>query len=108
MLSDNDDLIRLVINSIRKDLEDHNEVFNCLALQAIADLGSKEVAESLVGDVYKILVSAYVKETSVKDDDSVEPLSILRERRRLYLFCGVIVAILISYLLPIGQKKSLK
>ena len=60
LITETDDLVRLVINSMRKDLEDHNEIHNCLALQAIADLGGKEVAESLVADVYKLLVSGYV------------------------------------------------
>ncbi len=57
LLTETNDLIRLVINSIRKDLEDRHEVFNCLALQAIANLGGREIADSLTQDVYKLLCS---------------------------------------------------
>ena len=57
-MSENSDLVRLVINSIRKDLEDRQETFNCLALQAIANIGGREIAESLTQDVYKLLCSA--------------------------------------------------
>jgi AP-2 complex subunit alpha len=51
------DLARLVINSIRKDLDDHNEVNNCLALHAIANLGGKEMAEALSDAVYRSMIS---------------------------------------------------
>ncbi|GAA97979.1 uncharacterized protein L969DRAFT_84535 [Mixia osmundae IAM 14324] len=51
------DLARLVINSIRKDLDDNNEICNCLALQAIANVGGKEMAESLAEDVHRLLIS---------------------------------------------------
>lgn len=57
LMHENSDLARLVINSIRKDLEDHNEVNNCLALHAIANLGGKEMAEALSDAVYRSLIS---------------------------------------------------
>ncbi|WOO83240.1 AP-2 complex subunit alpha-2 [Vanrija pseudolonga] len=58
LMHENSDLVRLVINSIRKDLEDNNEVFNCLALHAVANLGGKEMAESLVDSVFRCMISA--------------------------------------------------
>jgi AP-2 complex subunit alpha len=58
LLAEGDDLVRLVINSIRKDLEDRHEQFNSVALQAIANLGGQEVAESLAPDVYKLLINS--------------------------------------------------
>ena len=61
LLTENSDLVRLVINSIRKDLEESNEVFNCLALHAIANIGGREMAETLANDVYRLLISRYVK-----------------------------------------------
>ncbi|OAV87414.1 hypothetical protein PTTG_09491 [Puccinia triticina 1-1 BBBD Race 1] len=57
LMHENSDLIRLVINSIRKDLDAHNETNNCLALQAIANIGGKEMSESLLHDVYSLLIS---------------------------------------------------
>lgn len=59
LVNENDDLVRLVINSMRKDLEDLNEINICLALQAIANLGGREIAESLAADVFKVLASGY-------------------------------------------------
>ncbi|OCF32713.1 AP-2 complex subunit alpha [Kwoniella heveanensis BCC8398] len=65
LMHENSDLVRLVINSFRKDLEDHNEINNCLALHAIATLGGKEMAEALGENVYRAMISqtstAFVK-----------------------------------------------
>jgi AP-2 complex subunit alpha len=57
-MNEGSDMVRLVINSIGKDLEDHNEVNNCLALHAIANLGGKEMAEALSASVFRTMVSA--------------------------------------------------
>jgi AP-2 complex subunit alpha len=57
LMHENNDLARLVINSIRKDLEELNEIYNCLALHAIANIGGREMAESLSFDVHRLLIS---------------------------------------------------
>ena len=59
-LHEQHELIHLVVNSIRKDLVDHNELFNCLALHAIANVGGREMGEALSGDVHRLLISPYV------------------------------------------------
>ena len=51
------ELLHLVVNSIRKDLMDHNELNNCLALHAIANVGGREMGEALSGDVHRLLIS---------------------------------------------------
>ncbi|KAK9365278.1 Clathrin/coatomer adaptor, adaptin-like protein [Lipomyces kononenkoae] len=61
LLNENHDLINLVLNSIRKDLNDGNELYNCLALHAIANVGGKEMAESLSSDVHRLLISPLSK-----------------------------------------------
>ena len=48
------------MNSIRKDLMGHNELNNCLALHAIANVGGKEMGEALSGDVHRLLISPLV------------------------------------------------
>ena len=53
-------MMHLVINSLRKDLLNHNELNNCLALHAIANVGGREIGEALSGDVHSLLISAYV------------------------------------------------
>ncbi|GAO46139.1 hypothetical protein G7K_0378-t1 [Saitoella complicata NRRL Y-17804] len=57
MLHENHELLHLVINSIKKDLDVNSELFNCLALHAIANVGSKEMAEVLSPDVHRLLIS---------------------------------------------------
>ncbi|KAK5169539.1 uncharacterized protein LTR77_005515 [Saxophila tyrrhenica] len=56
-LHEDHELLPLAINSIRKDLHDYNELNNCLALHAIANVGSKEMGESLCADVHRLLIS---------------------------------------------------
>jgi AP-2 complex subunit alpha len=60
-MHENSDFLRLVVNSIRKDLDSNNEIDNCLALHAIANVGGMEMAEALAEDVHRLLISPYVK-----------------------------------------------
>ncbi|KAF1959794.1 Adaptor protein complex AP-2 alpha subunit [Byssothecium circinans] len=64
-LHEEHELLHLVVNSIRKDLLDHNELNNCLALHAIANVGGKEMGEALSPEVHRLLISpaskAFVK-----------------------------------------------
>jgi hypothetical protein len=59
-LHEKHELLHLVVNSIRKDLLDNNELFNCLALHAIANIGGREMGESLSPEVHRLLISPYV------------------------------------------------
>jgi AP-2 complex subunit alpha len=59
-LHEKHELLHLVVNSIRKDLLDHNELFNCLALHAIANVGGREMGDALGGEVHRLLISPYV------------------------------------------------
>ena len=61
-MHENSDFLRLVVNSIRKDLDENNEINNCLALHAIANVGGTEMAEALCEDVHRLLISPYVGE----------------------------------------------
>ncbi|KAL9102061.1 MAG: hypothetical protein Q9163_002741 [Psora crenata] len=64
-LHEKHELLHLVVNSIRKDLMGHNELYNCLALHAIANVGGREMGEALSEDVHRLLISpsskAFVK-----------------------------------------------
>lgn len=57
LMHEDSDLLRLVVNSIRKDLDENNEINNCLALHAIANVGNNEMAEALAEDVHRLLIS---------------------------------------------------
>jgi AP-2 complex subunit alpha len=65
LMHENSDFLRLVVNSIRKDLHGNNEVDNCLALHAIANVGGSEMAEALAEDVHRLLISPYVLNPAV-------------------------------------------
>lgn len=79
LMHENSDLIRLVINSIRKDLDNMEEVNNCLALHAIANIGNKEMAETLAPDVHRLLISPTSKSFVKKK----AALTLLRLYRKL-------------------------
>ncbi|GAA6059163.1 hypothetical protein JCM10212_005508 [Sporobolomyces blumeae] len=57
LMHENSEIVRLVVNSIRKDLDDMNETTNCLALHAIANIGGADMAEALAPDVHRLLIS---------------------------------------------------
>ncbi|KAF9348460.1 hypothetical protein BGX34_002467, partial [Mortierella sp. NVP85] len=78
LMHENSDLVRLVVNSIRKDLDDTNEIHNCLALHAIANIGGREMAESLAGDVHRLLVSPNSK-SFVKKKAALTMLRLFRK-----------------------------
>jgi len=55
----NSDLIKLIIQSIKNDLASRNPIHVNLALQCIANIGSKEMAEAFGNEIPKLLVSGY-------------------------------------------------
>ncbi|KAL1988556.1 hypothetical protein VTN96DRAFT_8951 [Rasamsonia emersonii] len=56
-LHEQHELLHLVVNSIRKDLLDMNELNNCLALHAVANVGGREMGEALGADVHRLLIA---------------------------------------------------
>merc|ERR1711899_434053 len=57
LISQNSDLINLINQSIKNDLNSRNPVHVSLALQCIANIGSKDMAEAFAGEIPKLLVS---------------------------------------------------
>lgn len=57
LLHEKHDFTPLIINSIKRDLLDSNEYYNCLALHAIANIGGKEMGDILTSDVNQLLMS---------------------------------------------------
>ncbi|KAH9849750.1 Adaptor protein complex AP-2 alpha subunit [Lenzites betulinus] len=78
LMHENSDFLRLVVNSIRKDLNDNNEIHNCLALHAIANVGSQEMAEALAEDVHRLLISP-TSETFVRKKAALTLLRLYRK-----------------------------
>ncbi|KAI0047833.1 Adaptor protein complex AP-2 alpha subunit [Auriscalpium vulgare] len=78
LMHENSDFLRLVVNSIRKDLDDNNEIHNCLALHAIANVGGTEMAEALCEDVHRLLISP-TSESMVKKKAALTLLRMYRK-----------------------------
>jgi hypothetical protein len=57
-LHEDHEMIPLIINSLRQDLESRSEVNVSLALAAVCNIGGKSMAESLTPVVQRLLVSA--------------------------------------------------
>ena len=57
LLNETHPLLRMIIQSIKNDLNSRDDTHQCLALACIANVGGQEFAESLTGDVQKLLFS---------------------------------------------------
>ena len=105
-MHENSEFLRLVVNSIKKDLDDNNEVNNCLALHAIANVGSQEMAEALAEDVHRLLISPYVL-NGISTISELIKLTELRKawsrRRRLLLYSVYIASTRMLSLPPSGH-----
>eukprot|EP00271_Cylindrocystis_brebissonii_P023186 TRINITY_DN9462_c0_g1_i2.p1 TRINITY_DN9462_c0_g1~~TRINITY_DN9462_c0_g1_i2.p1 ORF type:complete len:1084 (+),score=251.00 TRINITY_DN9462_c0_g1_i2:248-3499(+) len=61
LLNENNDFLRLVINTVRNDVIGRNETAQCLALTMVGNVGGKEFSESLAPDVQRLLTSSGVR-----------------------------------------------
>jgi AP-2 complex subunit alpha len=77
LVSASSDLMKLVIQSIKNDLASRNAVHINLALQCIANIGSREMAEALGQEVPRLLVSGDTMD-SVKQSAALCLLHLLR------------------------------
>lgn len=87
-LHEQHELLHLVVNSIRKDLASHNELHNCLALHAIANVGGREMGEALSGDVHSLLISPWVPDIAKRfdlADDSSTSKAFVKKKAALTL-----------------------
>ncbi|KAL1493069.1 hypothetical protein ABEB36_011204 [Hypothenemus hampei] len=57
LVNTNSELIKLIIQSIKNDLASRNPIHVSLALQCIANIGSRDMAEAFGNDIPKLLVS---------------------------------------------------
>ncbi|PRP81516.1 hypothetical protein PROFUN_10878 [Planoprotostelium fungivorum] len=66
LLHENHEMLPLVIQSLQNDLQSRNDFHQSLALCAIANIGSKEMSESLSPIVQKLLIAKATKPTIKK------------------------------------------
>ncbi|XP_029638753.1 AP-2 complex subunit alpha-2 isoform X2 [Octopus sinensis] len=77
LISAGSDLMKLVIQSIKNDLNSRNPVHVNLALQCVANIGSREMAENLGTEIPRLLVSGETID-SVKQSAALTLLRLLR------------------------------
>ncbi|KAF6020848.1 AP2A2 [Bugula neritina] len=73
----NNELMKLVIQAIKNDLHARNPVHVCLALQCVANIGSREMAEGLGNEIPKVLVSGDTID-AVKQSAALTLLKLIR------------------------------
>lgn len=78
MLREGDELLRLIINSIRSDLISKQDNAICLALNSICNVGGKEFAEALATDVLSLL-TANMTRTYVRKKAALTTLRLYRK-----------------------------
>eukprot|EP00401_Gymnodinium_catenatum_P024410 CAMPEP_0117477656 /NCGR_PEP_ID=MMETSP0784-20121206/10936_1 /TAXON_ID=39447 /ORGANISM="" /LENGTH=852 /DNA_ID=CAMNT_0005271967 /DNA_START=145 /DNA_END=2699 /DNA_ORIENTATION=+ len=57
LLADNAEILRLVVNSVKTDMNSGNEHIAALALNTVANIGGSEFADNLFADISKMLLS---------------------------------------------------
>ena len=78
MLREGDELLRLIINSIRSDLISKQDNAVCLAMASICNVGGKEFAEALTSDVLRQLTANMTK-TYVRKKAALTTLRLYRK-----------------------------
>lgn len=61
ILNERNEFLRMAINSVRRDVISTNETNQCLGLSCIANVGGREFADSLAGDVETILMTPTIR-----------------------------------------------
>lgn len=59
LISSSSELIRLIVQSIKNDLSSRNPIHINLALQCIANIGSRDMADAFGQEIPKLLVSGF-------------------------------------------------
>ncbi len=57
LLNEHHEFLRLVINSVREDIISRSEIFQCLGLSFVANVGGNEFADALAADVQRVLLN---------------------------------------------------
>ena len=58
LLGDSDKFTKTIADSIRMDLNCQNELFNCMALNFIANVGNQSLSEIFIGDIFELFSAA--------------------------------------------------
>jgi len=61
LLHENHEMLPLIVQTLQNDLQSRNEYHQCMALNSIANIGGKEMSESLAPIVQKLLISKSTK-----------------------------------------------
>mmetsp|Transcript_8755 Transcript_8755/g.27024 ORF Transcript_8755/g.27024 Transcript_8755/m.27024 type:complete len:1015 (+) Transcript_8755:176-3220(+) len=98
LLSDNSEILRLVVNSVKHDMASGNEQVAALALNTVANVGGAEFADNLFADISKMMLSTstvltpYIKRKACicllrlyrRDSDTLQPELWCRKMSELF------------------------
>lgn len=87
LLADNNDMVRMIVNSVKTDISSGNEHMAALALNTVANIGGPEFADNLFTDIARMILtqanalSPYVKRKACicllrlyrKENDGLQP-----------------------------------
>eukprot|EP00931_Biecheleriopsis_adriatica_P053406 TRINITY_DN31241_c0_g1_i1.p1 TRINITY_DN31241_c0_g1~~TRINITY_DN31241_c0_g1_i1.p1 ORF type:complete len:1000 (+),score=222.72 TRINITY_DN31241_c0_g1_i1:190-3189(+) len=87
LLADNADMVRMIVNSVKNDMNSQKEQVAALALNTVANIGGSEFADNLFADLSRMILSStsaltpYIKRKACicllrlyrKDSDSIQP-----------------------------------
>uniref|UniRef100_A0A1X7ULZ1 Clathrin/coatomer adaptor adaptin-like N-terminal domain-containing protein n=1 Tax=Amphimedon queenslandica TaxID=400682 RepID=A0A1X7ULZ1_AMPQE len=78
LMSEGHELMPLVIQAIRHDLESRNPIFNVLSMQCIANIASREMAEQLGKDIIPNILTSPDSNAAVKQTACLCLLKLIR------------------------------
>ncbi|CAE7482439.1 ALPHA-ADR [Symbiodinium pilosum] len=87
LLADNNDMVRMIVNSVKTDISSGNEHMAALALNTVANIGGPEFADNLFTDISRMILaqsnalSPYIKRKACicllrlyrKENDGLQP-----------------------------------
>merc|ERR1719228_554933 len=80
LMIEHTDLLRLCINSVKKDLESKNEIFQCLALTTIANVGGSEFSrDDSLTKLVQNLVTSQTSRNFVRKKAALCMLQLIRQ-----------------------------
>jgi AP-2 complex subunit alpha len=83
LLAENHEMIPLIVNCVQEDLGSRMDAVQCLALSTIANIGGKEITETLAPLVLKLLL-ATASPTVVKKKAALAYLRLFRKNKGIF------------------------
>jgi len=84
LLNETHEFLRLVINSVREDIISRSEIFQCLGLNFVANVGGREFADALAADVQRVLLNGGARPI-VRKKAALALLRLFRRNKEIFV-----------------------